>query len=71
MYSTYLRLDLHVSATSREVIKAAQGRLMPYVWYCRKQRIPRHNYYRQMLEHHRRAQALYRAVMTGECNVAA
>jgi hypothetical protein len=66
MYSTYLRLDVHVGASSREVIKAAKSKLLRVVWYARQHRDGRHNYYRRMLEHHERAQYLYRAVQTGE-----
>lgn len=64
-FNTYLRLNLHVSATSREVLRAAQRKLKPEFRYDRLLRGQRHAFYREMLQHHRDAQNLYRAVMSG------
>jgi hypothetical protein len=55
MFSTYLRLRLHVSATPREVIRATYGRLKPSA-RARAHRAPRHAILRDMLAHHARAQ---------------
>ena len=57
MFSTYLRLRLHVSATSREVIRATYGRLAPHA-HTRKYRAARHELLREMLAYHAQAQAL-------------
>ena len=62
-YSTYLRLNLHVGATSREVLRAAQRKLKPEFRYDRFWRDQRHAFYREMLQHHHAAQNLYRAVL--------
>lgn len=61
MFGTYQRLRLHVSATPREVIKAAQGKLKKAARYSREQRAARHAFYRQMLEYHQGARDLVKA----------
>lgn len=58
MFSTYLRLNLPVWATSRDVIRATYGRLKPSA-RARAHRGPRHDILRDMLGHHAAAQALY------------
>ena len=64
-FNTYLRLNLHVGATSREVLRAAQRKLKPEFRYDRFWRDQRHAFYREMLQHHHAEQNLYRAVMSG------
>ena len=60
MFGTYNRLNLHVSATNREVIRVArlliteEGRRDP------AKREQRKAFYRQMLNYHAGAQALVR-----------
>ena len=62
--STYNRLNLHVSASPRQVIRAARTKLRP-AGKSRAQRGARHIYLRDMLSYHADARALYRAVATG------
>ena len=57
MFSTYLRLRLHVSATPRQVIRATYGRLAPHA-HMRKYRTARHELLRDMLAYHAQAQGL-------------
>ena len=52
MYGTYCRLNVHVYASNREVIKAASRKLKPEVRRSREQRDARHRFYRSMLEYH-------------------
>lgn len=61
MFSTYLRLNLPVWASSRDVIRATYGRLMP-VARARAHRAPRHAILRDMLAHHASAQDLHARV---------
>ena len=61
MFSTYLRLNLPVWASSRDVIRATYGRLMP-VARARAHRAPRHAILRDMLAHHAAAQDLHARV---------
>lgn len=58
MLGTYNRLGLHVSATSREVIKAASRKLTPAARTSREQREARHEFYRTMLRYHEDARDL-------------
>ena len=58
MFSTYLRLNLPVWATSRDVIRATYGRLKPSA-RARAHRGPRHAILRGKLGHHVAAQALH------------
>jgi hypothetical protein len=58
MFSTYLRLNLPVWASSREVIRATYGRLRPDA-RMRAHRAPRHAILRDMLAHHATAQDLH------------
>jgi hypothetical protein len=63
MFSTYLRLNLPVWASARDVIRATYGRLKPSA-RARAHRDARHEILRDMLAHHTRAQALHARVMT-------
>lgn len=60
MYGTYTRLNLHVSASWRAVIRAISTRLMAQARFSKAQRQQRHAFYRQMLEDHRNAQEIVR-----------
>lgn len=51
MFSTYQRLNLHVSANARDVIRAARGKLTKRA-LKRECRTARHEFLRQMLAHH-------------------
>lgn len=64
-FGTYQRLDVHVMASSREVIRAARGKLTSPVIRQRLYRQWRHAFYRQMLKHHARERDLYRRVTGG------
>jgi len=61
MFSTYLRLNVPVWASSRDVIRATYGRLMP-VARERAHRAPRQAILRDMLQHHAAAQDLHARV---------
>ena len=63
-YGTYTRLNLHVSANTREVIRAAYGKLAPKA-RTSEQREARKAFLRAMLTHHENARGLYRRVMRG------
>ena len=60
MYGTYSRLNLHVSASWRDVIRASSTRLMAQARFSKAQRRQRHAFYRQMLDYHRNAQEIVR-----------
>jgi len=64
MYGTYQRLNQPVWASARAVIRASRRKLSK-VGKTRAQRVARHKFYREMLEHHAHARAEYRAVMSG------
>ena len=61
MFSTYLRLNVPVWASTRAVIRATYGRLRPSA-RAHAHRAPRHAIIREMLGHHARAQALHERV---------
>jgi hypothetical protein len=61
MFSTYLRLNLPVWASEREVIRATYGRLRPDA-RTRAHRAPRHAILRDMLAQHAAAQNLHARV---------
>lgn len=65
MYGTYCRLHVPVWATTREVIRAAQTKLMPRARYSRQDRTARHAFYRTMLDYHAKARRLYDHARTG------
>ena len=58
-FAQYCRLNLHVGATRREVIRAARSRLSPR-GKSRQQRDARRSYIRAMLKEHDDARALVR-----------
>jgi hypothetical protein len=58
MYSTYLRLDITVHDTWRTVVRAASRKLARRARRDPAQRPARKRFYRQMLDHHRRAQEI-------------
>ena len=64
-WGTYCRLNLHVSASTRDVLRAAQKVIKPEARYSRKARKQRHFFYRNMLAMHNRAVELYQKVNTG------
>jgi hypothetical protein len=65
MYSTYLRLGLHVSASDREVIKATQKKFNKEARRDPVLRRARHDVYRVMLEYHHNSQELFGFVLVG------
>ena len=58
MFAIYLRFNLPVWATSRQVIRATYGRLNPHAM-GREYRTLRHEILRDMLGFHASAQALH------------
>jgi hypothetical protein len=58
MFATYQRLHVLVSASNREVIKAASKKLKPAARTSREYREGRHLFYRNMLEYHAQARNL-------------
>jgi hypothetical protein len=66
MYSTYLRLGLHVADSDLQVVKAARSKMMPHCRFGPEKRDARHQFYRAMLRYHHEARGLYRDVMYGE-----
>lgn len=65
MLGTYNRLNLHVSASPREVIRAASRKIKRSHRYAREHRADRHKFYRLMLDYHGEAGELFRAVAHG------
>jgi len=63
MFSTYLRLNLPVWATSRDVIRATYGRMHPAAGQ-RQFRDARHSILRDMLAYHASAQALHESAVS-------
>lgn len=57
-YGTYLRLDITVHDGWRAVVRAAAKKVAPRAHRDRAKREIRHRFYRQTLEHHRKAQAI-------------
>jgi hypothetical protein len=64
MFAFYNRLNLHVGATEREVIRATRGRLTKKA-LGREGREGRHWLIRRMLAEHRDARELYQKVQGG------
>lgn len=60
MFGTYERLNVHVFASNRAVIKAASQKLKPECRFSREHRRGRHVFYRNMLEYHAKSQNLVR-----------
>lgn len=65
MFGTYNRLNVSVAATNIEVIRKARLKLRKNTWHDPSYREGRKLFYRNMLEYHAQAKALYRAVQTG------
>jgi hypothetical protein len=57
MFGTYCRLNVHVYASNREVIKAAKGKLAKSA-LGPKDREARKRFYRTMLDYHRDARKM-------------
>lgn len=66
MYGTYLRLNLLVTASNIEVIRATYCKLHPNARRAPEARADRHSIYRQMLDHHAKARKLYDDVQSGD-----
>ena len=64
-YSIYCQLNLHVGASSREVIKATHDLLRKPSRRGCKRRTERHKLIRDILKEHREARDLYLEVMRG------
>lgn len=64
-FAQYNRLRLHVSASKREVIKAAHRLLAPSA-KTRQQRLARHDWLRSVLHQHDQSFILYAATMSGK-----
>lgn len=58
-YARYCRLNVHVAASRREVIRKARSRLAP-AGKSRAQRTARHAFIRAMLQEHESARELVR-----------
>ena len=56
---TYNRLNLHVGASNRDVVRAASKKLQRKVRFDRKHRKERHAFYRTMIKQHRDARKLF------------
>ena len=63
-YGTYSRLNLHVSASGRDVVRAAHKKLAPK-GKSREQRAARHAFLACMIMHHCNASRLFRMVARG------
>lgn len=63
MLGTYNRLDLHVSASWRDVVRAAVTKVM--VPYRPAERRARRKIFRALVREHQKAGKLYRHVVTG------
>lgn len=61
MYGTYLRLNVPVWATNRQVIKAARAKIQKKCRTGAKHREGRKLFYRSMLDYHAKAGRLFRA----------
>lgn len=61
-FAQYCRLNVHVMASDREVIRRASRMLRNK--FDRSQREARHAFYRSALETHERARGEYRAIVT-------
>lgn len=66
MFSQYLRLNLDVWATDREVITAARATILPRHRTGSAKRDARHRFYSQVLTYHAKSRAFYREVMFNE-----
>lgn len=59
MFSTYQRFGLRVTASPRQVIRAARRVIAAHHRNARATRDARREFYGWMLEHHKRARALF------------
>jgi len=66
MFGTYERLDVHVMASDRAVIRAALTKLTPEAKRSRDRRLARHAFLRLMLGYHADARRLYCRVFSGD-----
>jgi hypothetical protein len=57
-FGTYERLGVSVFATTRVVLRVAQRKLKKQVRYSRQSRDMRHEFYRELLKHHKHAREL-------------
>jgi hypothetical protein len=64
-FAQYNRLRLHVSASKREVIKAAHRMLAPSA-KTRQQRLARHDWLRSVLSQHDQSFILFAATVAGK-----
>ena len=60
MYSTYQRLNLHVSASWRDVVRQSMTKIAPYHRRDPAKREARKAFYRQMLDYHEQAREMVR-----------
>lgn len=60
MYSTYCRLNVHVSASWREVVRVTSNNIIKEARFSRTHRQLRHARYREMLHYHNKEQKLVR-----------
>lgn len=58
-FGTYQRLNVHVLASDREVIRATRKKISETHLYDRRARTARHSLYKEMLHHHKKARELY------------
>lgn len=61
----YHRLRLHVSATNRDVVRAASQMIAPWHRRSREVRAERHAFYRSAIERHEAARDLFAFVARG------
>lgn len=59
MFGTYCRLGVHACATAMDVLRAARRKIAKEHRTGRARRTERHNFYRVMISHHRRAKQIY------------
>ena len=64
-YQFYQRLDLHVGASDRAVIRATLSRIEKRDRYALAKRAERHDFIRKVLAEHREARTEYIEVMHG------
>lgn len=68
MFAQYCRLNLHVSATWRDVVRATSKRFAKQHRFGRGARLVRHANMREMLRQHAKARELYKVATTGFFN---
>lgn len=65
MYGTYQRLNLHVSASNIDVIRAVRRKIKKSSLHDTSRREARHEIYREMIQHHNDSRDLYVHVQRG------